>query len=93
MKSLEIGSPIRYDGMEGHVCFVCDAYISMCFREYEHGDESARHPTTKCCVLIFQEFWDEIEIDDTHFYNKKAYNGLIHEHPGNDMLPEGERPK
>jgi len=92
LKSLEVGMPIRYDGMDGYICFIDDHYISMCFREYEHGDPSAKHPTTQCCVLIFPQDWDEIEIEDNHFYSKKAYKGYIAEHPGNDMLPEGERP-
>jgi len=93
LKSLEIGSPIRYKGLEGYICFTCNDYISMCFHEYEHGDPSARQPTTQCCLLIYQHDWDEIEIEDSHFYNHKAYHGYIPEHPGNDMLPEGERPQ
>ena len=31
--------------------------------------------------------WDDIYIEDDHFYNHKNYKGYIREHPGNEDLP------
>ena len=87
INSLSIGAHVRYKNIEGFVDFICDDYITICFREYEHGDPSACRPTTKCCALVYCQWWDELELDPTYFQYKKAYNGEPNDHPGNEMLP------
>lgn len=87
LHSLEIGQPIRFRGMEGTIAFVDDAYITMCFRSYPNEDPSARRQFTQCCLIIYPQWWDEIEINDEFFQYKKNYHGKTNDHPGNDMLP------
>ena len=38
-------------------------------------------------VLVYPADWDDIYIEDEHFYNHKNYKGYIREHPGNEDLP------
>jgi len=87
LKSLEVGMPIRWKGNEGTIEFVDDEYITMCFRAYPNDDPNAVKNVHKCCLIIYPHQWDEIEIEDTHFYDVKNYKGKTDDHPGNDMLP------
>ncbi|UNH61155.1 hypothetical protein SSZBM1_38 [Synechococcus phage S-SZBM1] len=91
INSLSVGARVRYRNIEGFIDFICDDYITICCNEYEHGDPSARRPTIKCCLLVYNQWWDELEIDDTYFQYKKAYNGVVNDHPGNELLPELEK--
>lgn len=87
LKSLEIGQRARYKEIDGYIAFVCDDYITICFKEVEHCDPSARRPVTQCCALVYNQYWDDIEIEDEHFYDVKNYHGEVVDHPGNDLLP------
>ena len=77
LDSLQIGSPARYNGTLGTIQYVSDDYIGVCCDEF--------------CMLITFDDWDNLEIDDTHFYwknnPKHKFPPLQHDHPGNDMLP------
>jgi hypothetical protein len=86
LKSLEIGQPARYKGFDGYIAFVCDEYISICYKE-EPQDKSARRPVMQSCLLVYECNWEDIEIEDTHFYDVKNYHGNVNDHPGNEMLP------
>ena len=79
--------PIGFQGMEGTIEFVDDAYITMCFNAYPTKDPHASKKVHKCCLLIFPHQWDEIELDPSVFQHKKAYRGKTNDHPGNEMLP------
>ena len=86
LKSLEVGMPARYKGMTGTIEFVDDAYITLCINCKEM-DEHAFKRVSKCCMVIYPEYWDDLEIEDEHFYDHKAYRGTTEDHPGNDLLP------
>ncbi len=77
LDSLAIGMPARYNGITGTIQHVSDAYIGVCC-ETE-------------CMLVTVDDWDNLEIDDTHFYwknnPKHRFSALQHDHPGNEMLP------
>jgi len=77
LKSLEVGQPARYKEFTGQIRFVCDEYIRICHDE-----------TSQKCLVVFENDWDDIEIEDKHFYNVKGYRGKIDDHPGNDLLPQ-----
>lgn len=87
LKSLEIGMLARYKNHEGTIEFVCDDYITICIAMSPNQDPNARRETNKCCLLVYRQNWDDIEIEDTHFYDVKAYTGKTNDHPGNEMLP------
>ena len=41
-------------------------------------------------VLVYQQDWDNLEIDPSVFQSKRNYrykNGRADDHPGNDLLP------
>jgi len=86
LKSLEVGMPARYHGMTGTIEFVSDEYITLCISS-KPNPEGFRQPTNKCCLCIFPDMWDDLEIEDEHFYDHKAYRGTTEDHPGNDLLP------
>lgn len=91
IKSLDIGAHVRYRDLEGYIAFVCDDYITICYKEYDHGDSTARRPLTQCCALVYNQFWDELELDDQYFLNKRNYTGKTNDHPGNELLPPVEQ--
>ena len=66
--------PARYKGMTGTIEFVDDAYITLCINCKEM-DEHAFKRVSKCCMVIYPEYWDDLEIEDEHFYDHKAYRG------------------
>lgn len=86
LKALEVGQPARYKGFDGFIAFVCEEYISICYKEHPQ-DETARRSTLQCCMLVYPCDWDDIEINDEHFKRLKHYNAKVNDHPGNDMLP------
>tara|TARA_Y100000004_G_scaffold88937_2_gene99771 strand:+ start:1124 stop:1474 length:351 start_codon:yes stop_codon:yes gene_type:complete len=86
LKSLEIGMLARYKNHEGTIEFVCDDYITICVATSQNDDHALKK-INKCCLLVYREKWDDIEIEDTHFYDVKAYTGKTNDHPGNEMLP------
>ena len=73
--------------MEGPIDFVCDDYITICISERPNPPGS-KQPMNKCCLLVFNKYWDELELDDSLFQHVKAYSGKTNDHPGNEMLPE-----
>lgn len=87
VKSLSPGARVRWNNLEGYIEFVDDAYLTICISEKPNPPGSCR-PTNKCCVLVFNQYWDELELDDSVFQYKKAYRGKTNDHPGNEMLPE-----
>ena len=88
MKSLEVGMPVRFKEHEGTIEFICDQYITMCINCKPNEDPHCLRKINKCCILIYEYQWDELEIEDTHFYDVKNYQGTTDDHPGNEMLPE-----
>ena len=85
LKSLEIGMPVRFRSDEGKIEFISDQYITICVREIP--DENSKYGVRKVNVVCRACDWDELEIEDTHFQNKKNYKGNTNDHPGNELLP------
>ncbi len=87
LRSLEVGMPARYKDFEGTIEFVDDSYITLCITK-KTNPPGFRQPYNKCCLLIFPYQWDDLEIEDEHFYDHKAFRGKTNDHPGNEMLPD-----
>jgi hypothetical protein len=87
LKSLKVGMPARYKEFEGTIEFVDDAYITLCISKKENPP-GYRQPYNKCCMCIYPQYWDDLEIEDEHFYDHKSFRGKTEDHPGNDMLPD-----
>ncbi len=87
LKSLELGMTARYKGETGTIEFVDDSYITLCISMKPNNDPNSRKQFTKCCICIYPHQWDDLEIEDSHFYDHKAFRGKTNDHPGNDMLP------
>ena len=86
LKSLERGMKVRLkSGEEGHINFIGDQYITVSMNRRE--DPNSMHGYKETNVLVYPHEWDDMEIEDAHFYNKKNYKGVIREHPGNEDLP------
>lgn len=86
LQTLEIGQRARYNATEGYISFICDEYITICFKEKPNGPGSAR-PVEQCNLLVFREYWEDLEVDDTHMHDVVLYKGKVNDHPGNEMLP------
>ncbi len=93
MRSLQPGMKVRLRGEEGVINFVSDEYITITVHQWE--DEDTLHGYKQTNLLVYPHDWDELEIEDEHFYNHPDYKGKITEHPGNESLPEditGKKP-
>ena len=86
IKSLEVGMPAKYGEMTGTIEFISDEYITLCVST-KPNPEGSRQPMNKCCLCVYPHMWDDLEIEDTHFYDKRNYHGEVNCHPGNKMLP------
>lgn len=86
LKSLKKGMKVKLkDGEEGTINFISDQYITVsCNR---HDDPDSMHGYKETNVLVYPADWDDIYIEDEHFYNHKNYKGYIRDHPGNEDLP------
>ena len=91
LKAMELGSPAKYGDFEGTIEFVCDDYITICISKKPNNDPHARSEYTKCCLLLYEQEWDKLELDPKYFQHKKAYRGKTNDHPGNEMLPDIEK--
>ena len=87
LKSLEVGMPAKYGQMTGTIEFVSDEYITLCVGT-KPNPPGSRQPMNKCCLCVYPHMWDDLEIEDEHFYDHKAYRGTTEDHPGNDLLPD-----
>ena len=85
LKSLEIGMPVRFRSDEGEISFICEEYI--CINVRSIPDNNSRYGYRAVNIICRQCDWDELEIEDTHFQNKKNYRGKTYDHPGNEYLP------
>tara|TARA_Y100001970_G_C13791320_1_gene630385 strand:+ start:154 stop:498 length:345 start_codon:yes stop_codon:yes gene_type:complete len=86
LKSLKRGMPVRLkSGEEGHINFIGDQYITVSMHRRE--DPNSMHGYKETNILVYPHEWDDMEIEDEHFYNHKNYKGVIREHPGNEDLP------
>tara|TARA_B100000287_G_C20497664_1_gene727766 strand:- start:433 stop:762 length:330 start_codon:yes stop_codon:yes gene_type:complete len=86
LKSLELGTYVKYKDDTGYISFVGDEYITLCTHETPNPD--ALHGKTFCNVLIYAKDWEDIEIDESLYpKNVRNYHGKIVEHPGNELLP------
>ena len=86
LKSLEKGMKVRLkSGAEGVITFIGDDYITVTTHQWEKEDTLHGYQQTN--VLVYPNEWEDMEIEDAHFYNKKNYKGVIKEHPGNEDLP------
>lgn len=88
LKSLDINQKCRYKGLSGYIAFISDDYISMCYQHDTVKNYKRQHPHEECCLLIYCKDWEDIEIEDEHFYDVKNYRGKTNDHPGNEMLPD-----
>ena len=90
LKSLERGRRVRWRDEEGFINFVDDEYITICIHRWEKPPEVAEHAKSKwneVNIVCPERYWDELEIEDEHFHNKRNYWRPVGDHPGNDMLP------
>jgi len=85
LKSLEIGMPVKFREDTGHIRFISDHYITITVRKIE--DKEYRNGYREVNIVVRMQDWDELEIEDTHFQNKKNYKGKTNDHPGNEYLP------
>ena len=86
LKSLDKGMKVRTpDGEEGYIDFISDQYITVVTHEWD--EPVTMHGKRQVKVLVYSHQWDDMEIEDEHFYNHKNYKGRIVEHPGNEALP------
>lgn len=86
LKSLKRGMPVRLkSGEEGTINFISDDYITVSMNRIE--DPNTMHGYKESNVLVYPHEWDDMEIEDEHFYNHKNYKGVIRDHPGNEDLP------
>ena len=93
MRSLEKGMKVRFDGDEGVINFIGEEYITITTNRWK--DDGYRSGYRETNVLVYAKDWDNLEIEDEHFYNHPDYKGKISEHPGNESLPEditGKKP-
>ena len=57
------GDEVEYKGMCGTICFVNEAYISLCVSETVQNENI--HKSCQCRIVIYPEQWHEIvEISD-----------------------------
>lgn len=87
IKSLSRGARVRWKDLEGYIEFVDDAYLTICIGE-KPNPPGSKQPINKLQILVYNQYWDELEVDDTYFKYNKAYSGKTNDHPGNEMLPE-----
>jgi len=86
LKSLKKGMPVRLkSGEEGTINFISDDYITVSMNR--RPEEGTMHGYRESNVLVYPHEWDDMEIEDEHFYNHKNYKGVIRDHPGNEDLP------
>ena len=86
LKSFEPGMKVRLKtGEEGTVNFIGDQYITVSCNRRE--DPNSMHGYKETNVLVYHHEWEDMWIEDEHFYNKKNYKGYIRDHPGNEDLP------
>jgi hypothetical protein len=93
MRSLEPGMRVRLGDDEGVINFIGDDYITITTNRWK--DDGYRSGYRETNLLVYAKDWDNLEIEDEHFYNHPDYKGKICEHPGNDSLPEditGKKP-
>ena len=85
LKHLEIGNHARYKTMEGSIEFICDDYLTICVSQ-KPNPPGSKHPMNKCCLLVYRQFWEDIEVEPIKQYGK-SYSGTTNDHPGKEMLP------
>ena len=86
LKSLKRGMPVRLkSGEEGTINFISDDYITVSMNRRD--EPGTMHGYRESNVLVYPHEWDDMEIEDEHFYNHKNYKGVIRDHPGNEDLP------
>jgi hypothetical protein len=86
IKSLSPGATVKWHDVVGTIEFVDDEYITICINE-KPNPPGSKQPMNKCCLLVFNKYWDELEVDDTYFNHVKSYHGKTNDHPGNELLP------
>lgn len=87
IKAVQPGCPARYQDFEGTIEFVSDEYITLCVGT-KPNPPGSRQPMNKCCLCVYPHMWDDLEIEDEHFYDHKAFRGTTNDHPGNELLPD-----
>ena len=86
LKSFEPGMKVRLKtGEEGIVNFIGDQYITVSMNRRE--DPNSMHGYKETNVLVYPHEWEDMWIEDEHFYNHKNYKGYIRDQPGNEDLP------
>jgi len=88
LKAVQPGCPARYKTFEGTIEFVSDEYITLCVSSKPNEDPYAKTTHNKCCLLVYEHQWDELELDPKYFQHKRNYRGKTNDHPGNEMLPD-----
>ena len=87
LKSLQVGMKVKLkDGESGVINFISDDYITVTTNQWK--DENSRWGYRQTNVLVYPTDWENMCIEDEHFYNKKSYKGKVNDHPGNEDLPD-----
>lgn len=53
---LPVGTEVYYNGMYGHVRFVCEQYMTICVREFP------QEPVRDVCLIVFPNRYSQIEL-------------------------------
>ena len=86
LDTLELGRRVKYETTEGFIDFICEQYLTICFKQKKSQPGSFRE-YENCSLVVFREYWEELWVDDSHMHDVRAYRGKVNEHPGNEMLP------
>ena len=67
LKSLKRGMPVRLkSGEEGTINFISDDYITVSMNRRD--EPGTMHGYKESNVLVYPHEWDDMEIEDEHFY-------------------------
>ena len=91
LDTLELGRRVKYETTEGFIDFICDQYLTICFKQKKSQPGSFRE-YENCSLVVFREDWEDLWVDDTHMHDVVLYKGKVTEHPGNEMLPHVATP-
>jgi hypothetical protein len=55
MKTFYQGLEVKYKDHVGFVDFICDQYITICLRQFDHRSRSV-------CMLVYYSEWKDVEL-------------------------------
>lgn len=86
LDTLTLGRKCRFKTTEGYISFVCDQYLCICYKQ-KPNPPGSRRPYEECNLVVYRQYWENLEVDDSHLRDVQRYKGKTEDHPGNDMLP------